>query len=655
MGGKIQMKYYDVLVPLPFDHPFTYKSDLELTRGDLVKVPFRHRELLGVVMGESTSSLSTKIKDISLKYEDQFHETILTFIEKTAFYTFETRGEVLRQILSGAMPDKASKNITFENFSNNLATLNESQEAAYLEIKAFFSTSNYACGLLDGITGSGKTEVYFHLILDALLKNQQILVLQPEIALSTSWLKRFERAFGIKPLVWHSKISPAQKRDLWKWALSGKPGVLVGARSALFLPFKSLGFMIVDEEHDGSYKQEEQFVYHGRDMAVLRAHIDQCPILLASATPSIETYVNTQNGKYKSFELHARFQNASLPDIELVDLKESPPTEFLSPKLLEKLQENFNKGEQSLIFINKKGYASLTICKDCGLRISCPNCALYLVEHKFPQRLICHHCGFVAKYPKVCTKCEGEETYMPWGPGIDRMEEELVKLFPTARIQSITSDNQPSPKEWETLLFKISNKEIDIILATQILAKGHHFPKLTFIGVIDGDFSLNCLDLRASERTFQLLSQVSGRAGREGDKSLAMIQTHDPEHPVLKAFSALKRDDFLAHEIQSRKNQNLPPFSYYIALIFASKDKIEVEHFAKKIASEIYQNFRKDFTIFGPIIAPIAFLKQQHRYRILLKSPKSPFALQDLRSLLLGLKIPAKISIKIDVDPYHFL
>ena len=649
------MKYYNVLVPLPFDHPFTYKSDLELDTGDLVKVPFRNRELLGVILQKSTVLDHSKIKDIALKYDEKLQEKTLTFIEKTALYTFEKRGEVLKQILSGAILDKPSKSITFENFTNNLAILNESQESAYNAITDFFSTSNYACALLDGITGSGKTEVYFHLILDALLKNKQILVLQPEIALSTSWLKRFEKAFGIKPLVWHSKISPAQKRDLWKWAISGKPGVLVGARSALFLPFKELGFIIVDEEHDGSYKQEEQFVYHGRDMAVLRAHIHQCPILLASATPSLETYVNATNGKYKSVELHARFQDASLPDIELIDLKDSPPGEFLSPKLLGKLQENFDKGEQSLIFLNKKGYAPLTICKDCGIRISCPNCALYLVEHKFPQRLICHHCGFISKYPKVCLKCKGEETYMPWGPGIDRMEEELIQLFPTARIQSITSDNQPSPKEWETLLLKISNKEIDIILATQILAKGHHFPKLTFIGVIDGDFSLNCLDLRAAERTFQLLSQVSGRAGREGDKSLAMIQTHDPQHPVLKAFSDLKRDDFLAHEIQSRSSQNLPPFSYYIALIFASKDKIEVEHFSKKIAASIYESFNKDLRILGPIIAPIAFLNKKYRYRILLKSSKNPFGLQDLRSFLLRLKVPSKISIKIDVDPYHFL
>jgi primosomal protein N' (replication factor Y) len=622
----------------------------------LVKVPFRNREILGIVLEQVFQPENIhKIKNILLKYDKIIENHTLEFIQKSALYTFAPQGEVLRSILSGAVLDKKPKEIVFDSFENNLSVLNESQESAYLEIKNLFLEEKFTCALLDGITGSGKTEVYFHLILDALKKNQQILVLQPEISLSTSWIKRFEKAFGIKPLVWHSKITPAGKRDLWEWSLSGKPGVLVGARSALFLPFKGLKLIIVDEEHDGSYKQEEQFIYHGRDMAVMRAYIEKCPILLASATPSIETYLNVQNGKYKSIALDSRFQDAVLPDIELIDLNESPAENSLSDPLFKKLEETFHKGEQSLLFLNKKGYASLTICKECNTRISCPNCALYLVEHKFPQRLICHHCGFTRKYPKICIHCKAEDSHVPWGPGIDRLEEELIKRFPNARIKAISGDDQLSPKEWEDLLNKISGKEFDIVLATQILAKGHHFPKLTFIGVIDGDFSLNCLDLRASERTFQLLSQVSGRAGREGGKSLAMIQTHDPSHPVLKAFCAFNRDDFLAHEIKSRLKQNLPPFSHYVALIFSSEDRIEVEHYAKKISTQLYEKFRKDLTILGPIIAPIAFLRKRHRYRILLKSPKNPLGLQDLRVFLLSLKIPSKIILKIDVDPYHFL
>ncbi len=647
--------YYEILTPLIFDYPLTYRCDFDLKPGDLVKVPFRNKEIMGVVIEEKLGNInSEKIKDVILKYDDTLTQEHLTFIKKCAAYTFEPQGDVLKRILSGCILDKPSKEISFQGFTDNLAILSNIQKDAYENIKKLFC-GNYVCAFLDGVTGSGKTEVYFHLILDALKNGKQVLVLQPEIALSTSWFKRFENAFGVKPLIWHSQITPAQKRDLWKWSISGKSGVLVGARSALFLPLKNIGLIIVDEEHDSSYKQEEQFIYQGRDMAVMRAYIEKCPILLCSATPSLETYENCNQNKYQSIKLESRFQNAALPDISLIDLKSYPVENFLTPPLISKIQETFDKGEQSLLFLNRKGYAPLTLCKDCGIRVACPNCALNLVEHKSPQRLVCHHCGYVQKYPKECSKCGAKDSYIPWGPAIGRLEETIKSLFPQAHIESVASDEYRSPKDWEILLKRISDKEIDIILATQILAKGHHFPKLTFIGVIDGDFSLNCIDLRAAERTFQLLSQVSGRAGRDGDKSCAMIQTHEVDHPVLKAFMEGKRNDFLDEEILLRKNQKLPPFSYYIGLIFSSEDKGKIESFAKKISIELYEKFHKDVMILGPIIAPLSFLKNKHRYRILLKSFKNPLALEKVRSYLLSLKLPSTVSMKIDVDPYHFL
>ena len=647
--------YYEILTPLLFDYPLTYRCDLSLSPGDLVKVPFRNKEIMGVVIEEKMGDVPIdKIKVVILKYDDALTLEHLIFIRKCAAYTFEPQGDVLKRILSGCILDKPSKEISFDGFKDNLATLSDIQQDAYTKIKTLFS-GGYVCAFLDGVTGSGKTEVYFHLILDALKNGKQILVLQPEIALSTSWFKRFENAFGVKPLIWHSQITPAQKRDLWKWSVSGKPGVLVGARSALFLPLKNIGLIIVDEEHDASYKQEEQFIYQGRDMAVMRAYIEKCPILLCSATPSIETYENCNQNKYTSVRLDSRFQDAQLPDISLIDLKAHPVENFLSPPLIEKIQETFDKGEQSLLFLNRKGYAPLTLCKDCGVRVSCPNCALNLVEHKSPQRLVCHHCGYVQRYPKECSKCGEKDSYIPWGPAIGRLEETIKSSFPHARVESVASDEYRSPKDWEVLLKRIADKEIDIILATQILAKGHHFPGLTFIGVIDGDFSLNCIDLRAAERTFQLLSQVSGRAGRDGHKSCAMIQTHEVDHPVLKAFMEGKRDDFLDEEITLRKNQKLPPFAYYIGLIFAGGDKGKVEAFANKISIDLYEKFHKDLMILGPIIAPLSFLKNKHRYRILLKSFKSPFALENVRAYLLSLKISPAVSMKIDVDPYHFL
>ena len=645
------MTYFNILLPLSLEQPFTYESDLNLKTGDIVLVPFRKRELVGVVWEENIETSSDKIKSVLKSFDARLSPNHLKFLEKCALYNFQTLGETLRQFLSGADFEKKPREIEFLIQDYSLHALNAEQENAHKAL----SVNHYQTFLLDGVTGSGKTEVYFHTICDVLKSGKQVLVLQPEIALSTTWMQRFEKSFHHKALLWHSGVTPAKKRDIWNFVRNQNTGVIVGARSALFLPFNNLGLIIVDEEHDSSYKQEERFIYSARDMAVLRGSIENCPVVLCSATPSIETWNNIELKKYEHVRIHNRFQNAKLPNIQLIDLNEEPVENFLSEKLLGKLRENFEKNEQSLLFLNRKGYAPLTICKSCRHRVCCINCDLNLVEHRNPKRLVCHYCGFIQKYPKTCQKCKEEDSYVPWGPGIHKIEEILKEKIPTARIRTITGDESYTFDEWQTLLGEIIDHKIDIVLGTQILAKGHHFPKLTLVGVIDGDFSLNTLDLRSAERTYQILCQVSGRAGREGDESFAYIQTHNTESPVLKSFMNNDRDSFLESERNLRKKNLMPPFSFYIGLLFSGKVEKEVEQFAKKVTRFIYEHFKNDLQIFGPIPAPLSFLNKKYRFRVLLKSSKNPMSLNSLRKSLVTLKTPSTINMQINVDPYSFL
>ena len=416
--------------------------------------------------------------------------------------------------------------------------------------------------LIDGVTGSGKTEVYFEAVADALRRGRQVLILLPEIALTSAFLERFEQRFGCKPAEWHSDIAPRAREKVWRQAASGDIRVVAGARSALFLPFAELGLIVVDEEHDSAYKQEDRVFYNARDMAVVRAHIGGFPAILASATPSIESRVNADSGKYNSIHLPERFGGAELPDLSLIDMRKHPPERggFLSPTLIDAVGSTIEAGEQALLFLNRRGYAPLTLCRVCGHRFECPDCSSWLVEHRFRNQLQCHHCGHTERTPEACPECGTLDHLVACGPGVERIAEEVERHFPDARTILLSSDMMGGVKRLRLELEAIAKGEVDIVIGTQLVAKGHNFPMMTLVGIVDADLGLANGDPRAAERTFQLLSQVTGRAGRFGKKSRGMLQTYQPGHPVIQAIVSGDRETFYAREIEERERAKLPPF-----------------------------------------------------------------------------------------------
>jgi primosomal protein N' (replication factor Y) len=513
----------------------------------------------------------------------------------------------------------------------------------------------FSVTLLEGVTGSGKTEVYFEAIAAALAGGKQALVLLPEIALSAQWLARFERRFGVAPTVWHSDLTDAQRRRHWRAAAKGTAKVVVGARSALFLPFPELGLIVVDEEHDGSFKQEEGVCYHARDMAVVRGNIGKIPVVLASATPSLESTVNAQSGRYRHVKLPNRHGGASLPDIEVIDLRKHPPPRqrFLSPPLQDALAACLAAGEQALLFLNRRGYAPLTLCGACGFRLQCPHCSAWLVEHKSHGRLQCHHCGFLVPKPSECPNCQAEDRFTPCGPGVERVAEEAASLFPEARIAVMASDLLNGPGAAAALVERMARREIDLLIGTQIVAKGHHFPLLTLVGVVDADLGLAGGDLRAAERTFQLLSQVAGRAGRAAHKGRVLLQSYQPESQVLQALAKGDAAGFADAEAEDRKIGGWPPFGRLAALIVSGADPDMVE----KAAAALAKRAPRDATIdlLGPAPAPLALLRGKHRRRLLIKGGKQVNLQAYLRKWLGSVALPSQIRVQVDIDPYSFM
>ncbi len=528
------------------------------------------------------------------------------------------------------------------------------QASAAEELAGLVSQKKYNAVLLDGVTGSGKTEVYFEAVAEALKQGRQALVLLPEISLSTQFLERFERRFGVKPALWHSEVSPAQRRTAWLGVAEGKTRVVMGARSALFLPFADLGVIVVDEEHDASYKQEEGVLYHARDMAVLRANVGQIPVVLVSATPSLETMVNVKQGKYHYLRLPSRHAGAKLPEIKIVNLKEAPPArqQFLSPPLLQALKETFEAKEQSILFLNRRGYAPLTLCRTCGHRFQCPSCTAWLVEHKRHNRMQCHHCGFSQQVPKACPSCNNEDALASCGPGVERIQEEVQNALPEARTLILASDVISSPNMIRDTIKTIEDHKVDIIIGTQIIAKGHHFPSLTLVGVVDADLGLSGGDLRAGERTFQLLHQVSGRAGRGEKPGHVYLQTYMPEQLVIRALAANDRDKFLDVEAQERERAGMPPFGKLAALIISGPDDVKLDQFCRTLAQKAPRY--DDIRILGPAPAPMAFLRGRHRRRFLVKTGKEVALQKFLEEWLAPVKTPSNIQLKVDIDPQSF-
>lgn len=509
--------------------------------------------------------------------------------------------------------------------------------------------------LLDGVTGSGKTEVCFEAISAALERGRQALVLLPEIALTEAWLARFEARFGFAPALWHSSVRPADRRRAFRDLAEGRAGVAVGARSALFLPFARLGLIVVDEAHDQSFKQEEHVPYHARDVAVMRARFEDATVVLASATPSLETLEQVRRGTYGHLLLPERHGSRALPEIRLVDLRQTPPPRgrWLSPPAEAAIGETLAAGGQALLFLNRRGYAPLTLCRACGARIRCPNCTAWMVEHRLARRLLCHHCGHAGPVPPACADCGAEGSLVPIGPGVERLGEEAATLWPEARVALVTSDTLTTRAQAAALFEDVRERRIDLLIGTQLLAKGHDFPGLTLVVVVDADLALAGGDLRAGERTFQQIAQVSGRAGRGETAGRVLVQTHQPDAPVMQAIAAGDRDRFVAEEREARQAAGMPPFGRLAALIVSGTDQQATEAAARALARAAPQD--PSILVMGPAPAPLAMLRGRHRQRLLVHGRRSDALHAYLRHWIGGVKLPGAVRLSIDVDPQSFL
>jgi primosomal protein N' (replication factor Y) len=533
--------------------------------------------------------------------------------------------------------------------------LSAEQRAAADGLVRSVAEGGFSVTVLDGVTGAGKTEVYFEAIAEALRQGRQVLVLLPEIALTAHWLERFADRFQAAPERWHSELTQTQRRRTWRAVADGTASVVVGARSALFLPYRNLGLIIVDEEHDSSYKQEDGIAYHARDMAVVRGQIEGMPVVLVSATPSLETVVNVEEGRYRLIHLPSRHGAAGLPSVSVVDLRRDAPSRqcWLSPTLRTALTETLAAGEQTLLFLNRRGYAPLTLCRSCGHRMECPNCTAWLVEHRLARRLECHHCGYAAAYPEQCEECGAEDSLVACGPGVERLAEEVHSLFPAARMASLTSDTVRGPAAVDELFSRMRRNEIDILIGTQIVAKGHHFPMLTLVGVIDADLGLTGGDLRAAERTYQLLHQVAGRAGRDAKPGRVLLQTYNPDHPVMTALAEGARDRFVEEEAAQRRAGGWPPFGRLAALIVSGSDEAAVDTVAHRLGRSAPRF--PQIRVLGPAPAPLARLRGRHRRRFLIKAPRGVSLQRLLSEWLAKVRPPSSVRLQIDIDPYSFL
>lgn len=538
--------------------------------------------------------------------------------------------------------------------------------------------AGFSVTLLDGVTGSGKTEVYLEAAAKVLKTGKQVLILVPEISLTTQWLARFEKRFGVKPAKWHSSLSLSERTETWRAVAENRAKVLVGARSALFLPYADLGLIVVDESHDHSFKQEDAVNYQARDMAVVRAKFENIPIVLSTATPDLETIVNVESGKYGCVKLLSRYAAAQMPEIKIIDLKKDKPIKWLpplksgkesdnaeqstppkpqmswlAPSLCAALAENLQKGEQSMLFLNRRGYAPLVICRDCGHRIQCPHCTAWLTEHLKSGKLICHHCGYMTNIPKVCPECGSESGLTACGPGVERIAEEVKGRFPEARVEILSSDTASSFNDISAAISRMEKGETDIIIGTQILAKGHHFPALTLVGIVDADLGLMGSDLRAAEQTFQLLSQVSGRAGRAEKKGVVYMQTLYPENAVLKALVDGNREEFVKLEKKSRQALHLPPYGKLAALI-VSGTNVET---TSKVAAELAKcaPHESGVEVLGSAPAPIFMLRGKYRYRLLLKTLRNINIQVILQNWLKTISVPKNVHVEVDINPYSFM
>ncbi|MDO1584041.1 primosomal protein N' [Rhizobium oryzicola] len=530
------------------------------------------------------------------------------------------------------------------------------QKQAASELVEAVQAGGFSASLIDGVTGSGKTEVYFEAIAETLRRGKQVLILLPEIALTSSFLERFQDRFGAKPAEWHSDLAPRMREKVWRGVVTGEVRVVAGARSALFLPFEELGLIIVDEEHDPAYKQEDRVFYNARDMAVVRGRIGDFPVVLVSATPSVESQVNGLSGRYHMVHLPTRFGDAAMPDLHLIDMRRHPPERggFLSPVMLRAVKKTIEKGQQALLFLNRRGYAPLTLCRVCGHRFQCPQCSSWLVEHRFKGQIQCHQCGYSERTPEACPECGTLDHLVACGPGVERIAEEVEKHFPDARTIVMSSDLLGGVKRMRLELEAIAKGEADIVIGTQLVAKGHNFPLMTLVGIVDADLGLANGDPRAAERTFQLLSQVTGRAGRTGLKSHGLLQTYQPQHPVMQAIVSGDATAFYEREIGEREKALLPPFGRLASIIVSADDRGEAEGHARGLRAAAPK--ATGISVLGPAEAPLALVRGRHRFRLLVHGRRNSDMQGYLRTMLTnGPKVRGSVHVQLDVDPQSFL
>ena len=647
-----------VLVPNVFNFPFTYNSGHleDLKPGDVVIVPFGKSKEIGVVWDKIQPSVKNfKLRNVEKKIDNfKINKNLVSYINWFSAYNLVSKGKVLKMCLGDKKNISKIEDYKKEklNKKKNNFHLNKDQKKSLEDLKNFGNTFNVS--LLQGVTGSGKTIVYFERIKEILKKQQQVLILLPEIFLTNQFKERFIEFFGFTPSIWHSKIGIKSKRKIWQGIIDNNLKLVIGARSSLLLPFKNLGLIVLDEEHDPSYKQDEGIIYHARDMAIARASFENIPIYLVSAVPSLETFNNIKNKKYNHTKLNNRYSESSLPEAKVINLQkvELKKDHFIPKETIKMVNEYLKKKEQVLFFLNRRGYAPFLICKKCGFRHLCSNCSIYLTYHKSINKLICHHCGNKVKKDNHCKADKGLCDFRMYGPGVEKIYEELKIIFPKKNIKIFSSDFLSKKGETESILKKIEKNEVDILVGTQLISKGFNFPKLNCIVVVDADFSGMGYDLRTTEKNIQLYNQLSGRAGRFSKKSTIIYQTITPSNETLQDILANNPEKFLSNELIVRKNKNLPPFSRLIALIISASSSQDSFRAAQEIKKKL--SVLDELDVLGPVDSPIFRIKKKFRTRLLLRSKNNDLIQKKVGKIIENLTISKKIKLTVDVDPINF-
>ena len=648
---------FPILLPNIFKHPFTYESNLNLKIGDYVMVPFGKSKMTGIVWDEfeKKNNKNFKLKKVLKKLNvTPLKKTTIKFLNWFAEYNIIPKGMALKLVLLSSNAVEKFQKEVFKTFNTNIrsSTVKLSEEQIRSLKKMNISNDKFRVHVLQGTTGSGKTIVYFSALKEIINKGFQGLILLPEIGLTSQFEKKFLEFFGITPAIWHSGVSKKKKEVIWSGVANGEIKVVIGARSSLFLPFKKLGLIIVDEEHDQSYKQDEGIIYNARDMAISRASFENIPINLITAVPSIETYENVKKGKYSISRLEKRYQNASLPNYEIINLNETKleKQSWLSKKIIDKVNSHLDKNDQVLFFLNRRGFSPNVFCNKCFNTYSCPNCSINLVYHKNKNNLLCHYCGFKSSLKKNCVK-DGDCEFIFSGPGVERISEEVKKKFPSKKIEIFSSDTM-NKKDSIIKLEKIINNQVQILVGTQLISKGFHFPSLNCIVVVDIDLTSQGHDLRGAEKNLQLYHQLSGRAGRTGKPATVYFQTYNTNTGMISDLTNSNPDIFLNKELEIRRQNNLPPFQRFISLILTGDNEAKLEKEAFKFKISIENKITGK--ILGPVSAPIFRLKKKYRIRLLIRGPKSLRLQNSLATFILNYKFPNGIKLSVDVDPISF-